>query len=984
MLASNLSDLKNSARGEIQDPNLPELRNLVVVDNQDAYRNQLSKLDIKPIIDWREVMLWREDTREKNTVWSIADSLTKDDVVNMQFTSGTTGLPKAVQLTHHNLLNNALSIGRCMRLTDKDIVFDAVMAEKCTALHGVPTHFLGVLSEVEKRQKEGENVDMRSLRTGIAAGTSVPIELMKQLIAKLNLRDLTNAYGMTETSPVSFQTTPDDPVIQRVETCGKVQPHVKAKVIDPEGNIVPVGKPGELCIAGYLVQKGYWEDEAQTSRVMKKDEDGTVWMHTGDEVILDGEGYIKIVGRIKDIIIRGGENLFPIQIENTLHTNPDIRESAAVAVPDKRYGEVVGAWIVRAPGSTINREDVRRVVSQGMNPQNAPAWVWFVGEDTPDELPKTASGKIMKHILRKWSKELAEKGIGSASLQTAARNVKTTPRLGFAASAAIATAIVIYSGAQRVVQNDAEPSNFSKTLPSKGVDTVQPTKSTPLSQTDVLQTFVWGSNRSQVLSKGSENDVLRLPQAAEWLNDVALRDLAFHKTHAACIDARGDVYQWGEGFSKEQNKPCRTLSGKDIVQIQLSESRLYALSSSGKIYVLAASESQQIPALHTQSPWWKKAIGLGERPSPFVEILPKDSFAWGEKFTSISAGDHHLLALTSSGKAFAHPITKEANAYGQLGIRKIQLPKTSTSGSSSPDPETSTIELIPKSLADPYAKSTPAIRESKKDGTNSEKNILSQVDDSSIGFCPTAFEIPSLKGLKVKQLVAGGRTSFALTETGRVLGWGANEFGQIGLGSNVTMDTITVPSEVALWKSVSPRAQSKCLQVTAGGDLTCYTVERVTEPSPSTVDVMMCGNGQWGGLGNNIFSNGQGAPVRARNVSELTEYNDITRTLQAIPPHSISVSPTGHVLLSLELLGGERDLLAWGKNYDSELGNGKKASMAVPVVMQNAGGERVMLQKIKAKEVKDLQGKRWKRGVVVEQEPVTGYCNSAVYWKIVD
>ncbi|KAJ8078596.1 hypothetical protein PM082_012879 [Marasmius tenuissimus] len=574
--------------------------------------------------------------------------------------------------------------------------------------------------------------------------------------------------------------------------------------------------------------------------------------------------------------------------------------------------------------------------------------------------------------------------ICSRSLQTAARNAKTTPRLGFAASAAVATAIVIYSGAQRVVQNDAEPSNFSKTIPSKGFDTVQPTKSTPLSQTDVLQTFVWGSNRSQVLSKDSETDILRLPQAAEWLNDVALRDLALHKTHAACIDARGDVYQWGEGFSKEQNKPCRTLSGKDIVQIQLSETRLYALSSSGKIYVLAASESQQIPVLHTQSPWWKKAIGLGERPSPFVEILPKDSFAWGEKFTSISAGDHHLLALTSSGKAFAHPITKEANAYGQLGIRKIQLPQASATGSSSQDSETATIELIPKSLADPYAKSTPAIRESKKDGTNPEKNILSQVDDSSIGFCPTAFEIPSLKGLKVKQLVAGGRTSFALTETSRVLGWGANEFGQIGLGSNVTMDTITVPSEVALWKSVSPRAQSKCLKVTAGGDLTCYTVERVTGPSPSTVDVMMCGNGQWGGLGNNIFSNGQGAPVRARNVSELTEYNDKTRTLQAIPPHSISVSPTGHVLLSLEPLGGERDLLAWGKNYDSELGNGKKASMAVPVVMQNAGGERVMLQRIKAKEVKDLRGKRWKRGVVVEQEPVTGYCNSAVYWKIVD
>ncbi|KAG7097592.1 hypothetical protein E1B28_004928 [Marasmius oreades] len=453
MLASKLPDLKNSARGEIQDPNLPELRNLIVVDNQDAYRGELTKLDMKPVIDWREVIMWREDTRESTIVRDTAASLTKDDLVNMQFTSGTTGMPKAVQLTHHNLLNNGISIGRCMRLTNKDVVcnvpplfhcfglvlgnlaawvhgaaivypsevfhapsiVNAVMEEKCTALHGVPTHFLGVLSEVDKRRKEGENVDMRTLRTGIAAGTSTPIGLMKQLISELNLRDLTNAYGMTETSPVSFQTTPDDPIIKRVETCGKVSPHVKAKVIDPNGNIVPVGKPGELCVAGYLVQKGYWKDEEQTNIAMKKDEEGTVWMHTGDEGVLDEDGYLSIVGRIKDIIIRGGENLFPIQIENTLHTNPDIRESAAVSVPDKVFGEVVGAWIVRAPGSSITREDVRRTVAEGMNPQNAPSWVWFVGEDFSSELPKTASGKIMKHVLRKWSKELAEKGIGAVS-----------------------------------------------------------------------------------------------------------------------------------------------------------------------------------------------------------------------------------------------------------------------------------------------------------------------------------------------------------------------------------------------------------------------------------------------------------------------------------------------------------------------------------------------------------------------------------------
>jgi acyl-CoA synthetase (AMP-forming)/AMP-acid ligase II len=239
---------------------------------------------------------------------------------------------------------------------------------------------------------------------------------MRQLIEKLNLVDLSIAYGMTETSPVSFQTTPADPIIKRVETVGRVQPHVMAKIIDQDGHVVPVGKPGELCIAGYLVQKGYWEDAEQTQKVMRADpnDPSTVWMHTGDEGIMDEEGYLKIVGRIKDIIIRGGENLFPVQIENALTEHPSIREAAAVSVPDPKYGEVVGAWIVREPSTNMSREDVRRTVAESMNPQNAPAWVWFVGEDgTPGEFPKTASGKVMKHVLRKWSAELAQNAIGS-------------------------------------------------------------------------------------------------------------------------------------------------------------------------------------------------------------------------------------------------------------------------------------------------------------------------------------------------------------------------------------------------------------------------------------------------------------------------------------------------------------------------------------------------------------------------------------------
>ncbi|KIK70178.1 hypothetical protein GYMLUDRAFT_236596 [Collybiopsis luxurians FD-317 M1] len=497
MLAEHFPALVNSSPGDIQEPSLPDLKNLIVVNNLDEHAL------IKPAVDWREIILWSEGTREAQLVKEIARGLDKDDVINLQFTSGTTGAPKAVSLTHHNLLNNGILIGRSMNISEKDIlcnapplfhllgnlafwshsacivypsesfdseaIVNALVNEKCTALHGVPTHFLGVLSEVQKRKSLGEQVDLRNLRTGIAAGTSVPIELMRKLISEMNLKDLTNAYGMTETSPVSFQTTPADPLLKRVETVGKIHPHVKAKVIDPHGKIVPVGTPGEVCVSGYLVQKGlvpiprgafavaenknklvsraraYWNNDEQTRQVIYKDaEDGTVWMHTGDEGILDEDGYLRIVGRMKDIIIRGtsldlhflrsadyrAARLLPsvscilrrrVQIENALLSDHDIREAAVVAVPDERFGEVVGAWIVRntdrdGDGSgrrRLSRSDVREVVRNGMNPQAAPAWVWFLGEDgAPEELPKTASGKVMKHILRKWSKEFAGRGVG--------------------------------------------------------------------------------------------------------------------------------------------------------------------------------------------------------------------------------------------------------------------------------------------------------------------------------------------------------------------------------------------------------------------------------------------------------------------------------------------------------------------------------------------------------------------------------------------
>ncbi|KAG8709251.1 hypothetical protein FRC09_000779 [Ceratobasidium sp. 395] len=252
-------------------------------------------------------------------------------------------------------------------------------------------------------------------RTGIAAGSPVPIDLMRQLIAKMNLRDLTIAYGMTETSPVSFQTTPEDPLETRVETVGRIHPHVRAKIIGQNGELAPIGTAGELCVAGYLVQKGYWMNPEQTNAVMKRDEEdpNILWMHTGDQAVIDQEGYLKITGRIKDLIIRGGENLSPVQIENCLTSHPDIVEAAAIAVPDARFGEVVGVWILLRRGATpLSQQDVTDWVKVKMNPQNAPSFVWFLSDgDIPSELPKTGSGKVMKNVLREWARAFPAKNI---------------------------------------------------------------------------------------------------------------------------------------------------------------------------------------------------------------------------------------------------------------------------------------------------------------------------------------------------------------------------------------------------------------------------------------------------------------------------------------------------------------------------------------------------------------------------------------------
>ncbi|KAG8955731.1 hypothetical protein FRC04_007722 [Tulasnella sp. 424] len=406
-LVSSIPSLSSSSK--IEDLALPSLKHVIVTDNcahVNDFRTELGK--VKAAIPFSDLLVFH-DSEASTTMDRLSGSLDQHDVINLQFTSGTTGLPKAVSLTHHNLANNGWLIGQCMNFTEQDklsrlvlgnlaawlhgacivypaeiynppAILDALHEEQCTAVHGVPTHFPGLLDAYEKDKAAGTVRDFSRLRTGIAAGSPIPIDLMKQLIEKLNLRDLTIAYGMSQ--------------------------------------------PGELCVSGYNVQKGYWDDPEQTAEVLRPDPEipGLKWMHTGDTAIMDEEGYLRIVGRIKDIIIRGGENLFPVQIENALTAHPAINEASVVSVPDSRYGEVVGAWIGRQAGEPkITREDVRSWVAEQMNPQNAPAWVWFLGEeDVEAELPKTASGKIQKNILRDWSKTWAQKG--AAKCEVVARS----------------------------------------------------------------------------------------------------------------------------------------------------------------------------------------------------------------------------------------------------------------------------------------------------------------------------------------------------------------------------------------------------------------------------------------------------------------------------------------------------------------------------------------------------------------------------------
>lgn len=334
-----------------------------------------------------------------------SSSLHPNDIINIQFTSGTTSLPKAACLSHRSILNNGKSIGDRMLLTEHDIVccppplfhcfgsilgymatathgsaivfpteaFDpyatlkSVQAEKCTALYGVPTMFIAELELLKNGTVPPTGFE--HLRTGIAAGTSIPAELMRKLHKILNLTELTICYGMTETSPVSAMTTTDDPIGKRIDSVGKLLPHVEAKIVDPTARtkILPVGQRGELAVRGYLVMKEYWNAPARTAEVMIPDDDGKIWMHTGDEAQMDAEGYIKITGRIKDIIIKGGENIHPLEVENCLLGHAEIEDVSVVGLPDERYGEVVAAFVIPQKDAMITAEDIRAWVREKLS-----------------------------------------------------------------------------------------------------------------------------------------------------------------------------------------------------------------------------------------------------------------------------------------------------------------------------------------------------------------------------------------------------------------------------------------------------------------------------------------------------------------------------------------------------------------------------------------------------------------------------------------
>jgi fatty-acyl-CoA synthase len=366
----------------------------------------------------------RAGSVEREALGGLSTALDPDDPINIQFTSGTTGSPKGATLSHFNIVNNARFIARAMTLTEHDrlcipvplyhcfgmvlgvlactsvgasmvfpgetfdagSVLKAVHRHRCTGMHGVPTMFIAQLEH-----PEFSRYDLSSLRTGIMAGAPCPVETMRRVVSDMHLREITIAYGMTETSPVSFQSGADDPLERRVSTVGRIHPHLEVKIIDSQGRTVPVGQPGELCTRGYSVMRGYWEDAARTAEAI--DEAG--WMHTGDLATIDDQGYCNIVGRVKDMLIRGGENVYPREIEEFLYRHPAVQDVQVFGVPDARYGEEVCTWIVLRPGVAATADDIQAFCRGQIAHYKVPRHIRFV-----ESFPLTATGKPQKYLMR--------------------------------------------------------------------------------------------------------------------------------------------------------------------------------------------------------------------------------------------------------------------------------------------------------------------------------------------------------------------------------------------------------------------------------------------------------------------------------------------------------------------------------------------------------------------------------------------------------
>ena len=411
MLQALAPELDTCAAGALRATRLPELEFVI----------RLGDAKTAGMLNYGEVVASGRAALAKAPL--AAPALDCHDAINIQFTSGTTGNPKGATLSHHNVVNNARYIALAMRFTEADslaipvplyhcfgmvlavlacvstgaaMVFPgesfepgatlaAVAEERCTALHGVPTMFIAELDH-----PDFASFDLGSLRTGIMAGSPCPIETMKRVVSQMHMSEVTIAYGMTETSPVSFQSSTADPLERRVATVGRIQPHLEVKIVDTKGRVVAVGEKGELCTRGYSVMKGYWGDEARTREAVREG-----WMHTGDLATLDAEGYCNIVGRVKDMLIRGGENIYPREIEEFLFRHPKIQSVQVFGIPDAKYGEEICAWVVVKPGQQCTADEVREFCRDQIAHYKVPRHIRFV-----DELPMTITGKVQKFVMR--------------------------------------------------------------------------------------------------------------------------------------------------------------------------------------------------------------------------------------------------------------------------------------------------------------------------------------------------------------------------------------------------------------------------------------------------------------------------------------------------------------------------------------------------------------------------------------------------------